>query len=449
MDTLFQRGHGDGIPWDEPLELVNILNAPAVVKINEWKDVGLELGVDYYDLERIDIECRGKINDCKREMFTLWLRNNSHRTWEKVSHAVKTVQKRVGYCEKRKVQTQIVELGRKAIDALSQLQESLEKLDDGSTNIEGKCTKLAEKWKMQQRKWESLQIQWGQEDKEWNKGEQRKKEFLEAYNAQKSQFVKEFLCEKAGWPDNLSDQDMKCYLTKDRLEKGITRSKQMRSRHQQVQKHQKNLQYLFGELSQWKNHTENVVKQVYTRIQNSLEKLDLKLENLAYLRKQLTKLNYTLRECTVAVEDCDRALREGERYLSDCENQLRMHIELFGQVVQDTRSFIKGLESSVEKIKQQISTLSRALAIPIAAGAAIGTLILPGVGTALGAGTAATIFTISRVTENKEKMRKLEEEIEVRNRTLRNCTEIEKCAEHELKELRKYQEMHHSSYIQL
>lgn len=44
------------IPWDQPLELVNILNAPAVVRTNSWRDVGLELGVEEHELERIDEE---------------------------------------------------------------------------------------------------------------------------------------------------------------------------------------------------------------------------------------------------------------------------------------------------------------------------------------------------------------------------------------------------------
>ena len=64
-----REGDGGGIPWDEPLELVNILNAPAVVRTNDWKDVGLELGIQKHVLDRIDRDCRGLINDCKREMF--------------------------------------------------------------------------------------------------------------------------------------------------------------------------------------------------------------------------------------------------------------------------------------------------------------------------------------------------------------------------------------------
>ena len=89
-------GDGDGIPWDEPLQLRNILNVPAVVRTNDWKEVGLELGIEKYVLDRIDRDCRGLINDCKREMFDYWLRNDLiHKSWEKVSRAVNTAKSRL------------------------------------------------------------------------------------------------------------------------------------------------------------------------------------------------------------------------------------------------------------------------------------------------------------------------------------------------------------------
>ena len=90
-----REGDGGGIPWDEPLELVNILNAPAVVRTNEWKDVGLELGVEKYVLDRIDRDWRGLINDCKREMFDYWLKNGFQPSWDKVSRAVNTARRRL------------------------------------------------------------------------------------------------------------------------------------------------------------------------------------------------------------------------------------------------------------------------------------------------------------------------------------------------------------------
>ena len=89
------EGDGGGIPWDEPLELVNILNAPAVERTNEWKDVGLELGVEKHVLDRIDKDFRGLINDCKREMFDYWLKNGLHPSWDNVSRAVNTARRRL------------------------------------------------------------------------------------------------------------------------------------------------------------------------------------------------------------------------------------------------------------------------------------------------------------------------------------------------------------------
>ena len=82
------------IPWDQSLELGNVLNAPAVVRINEWKELGLELGVEKHVLDRIDRECRGLINDCKTEMFDCWLEDDLQASWEKVNRAVRTVSNR-------------------------------------------------------------------------------------------------------------------------------------------------------------------------------------------------------------------------------------------------------------------------------------------------------------------------------------------------------------------
>lgn len=88
-------GEGDGIPWDKPLNLVNILNVPAVVRTNSWEDVGLELGVEKHVLDRIERNCRGRTNDCKREMFDYWLKNDFQPSWEKVSRAVNTAKRRL------------------------------------------------------------------------------------------------------------------------------------------------------------------------------------------------------------------------------------------------------------------------------------------------------------------------------------------------------------------
>ena len=46
-------------------------------------------------LDRIDRDCRGRTNDCKREMFDYWLKNGLQPSWDKVSHAVNTARRRL------------------------------------------------------------------------------------------------------------------------------------------------------------------------------------------------------------------------------------------------------------------------------------------------------------------------------------------------------------------
>ena len=46
---------------------------PVIHNLNEWKRLGLQLGLLYPTLKRIDCEQRGKINDCIMEMLLAWL----------------------------------------------------------------------------------------------------------------------------------------------------------------------------------------------------------------------------------------------------------------------------------------------------------------------------------------------------------------------------------------
>ena len=46
----------------------------AVIRdLNDWKDLGLQLGLLYPTLKRIDLEQRGIINSCLIEMLSAWL----------------------------------------------------------------------------------------------------------------------------------------------------------------------------------------------------------------------------------------------------------------------------------------------------------------------------------------------------------------------------------------
>ena len=51
----------------------------AVIRdLNDWKDLGLQLGLLYSSLKRIDIEQRGIISSCKIEMLSAWLQQQDN-----------------------------------------------------------------------------------------------------------------------------------------------------------------------------------------------------------------------------------------------------------------------------------------------------------------------------------------------------------------------------------
>ena len=46
--------------------------------VNNWQDLGLQLGLLQPTLKRIDKEQRGLINECKREMLEAWLQQQDN-----------------------------------------------------------------------------------------------------------------------------------------------------------------------------------------------------------------------------------------------------------------------------------------------------------------------------------------------------------------------------------
>ena len=46
--------------------------------LNDWKDLGLQLGLLYSTLKRIDLEQRGFINSCRIDMLSAWLQQQDN-----------------------------------------------------------------------------------------------------------------------------------------------------------------------------------------------------------------------------------------------------------------------------------------------------------------------------------------------------------------------------------
>ena len=126
-------GREGDIPWGEELNLRNLINAPAIVKVVDWKDASLELGVEKHELEKIDRECHSRINDCMRDMFSYLLDNALELTWEEVNCAVRTVTERQTRQEKQKT---MEEEERNARQVLDQLPKSLHQFNITNGEIE-------------------------------------------------------------------------------------------------------------------------------------------------------------------------------------------------------------------------------------------------------------------------------------------------------------------------
>ena len=52
-------------------ELVDVKN--FLKRVNDWQSLGLQLGLLYPTLNKIEIDYRGKVEQCKTEMIAAWL----------------------------------------------------------------------------------------------------------------------------------------------------------------------------------------------------------------------------------------------------------------------------------------------------------------------------------------------------------------------------------------
>ena len=62
--------------------------------IVDWKDLGLELGLLYPSLTKIEVEQHGSVEKCKREMLAAWLQeqdNASQPSWSVLRAALERI----------------------------------------------------------------------------------------------------------------------------------------------------------------------------------------------------------------------------------------------------------------------------------------------------------------------------------------------------------------------
>lgn len=56
-----------------------------------WYQLGLHLGLPYYELERIEVENRYSVHHCVAKMFQRWLRTSPEPTWYALAEALRKI----------------------------------------------------------------------------------------------------------------------------------------------------------------------------------------------------------------------------------------------------------------------------------------------------------------------------------------------------------------------
>ena len=63
----------------------------VLIKVTEWYELGLQLGVDDAELEEIEKNNRGDLRACRRNMFRAWLRISPSPSYQQLVEALVTV----------------------------------------------------------------------------------------------------------------------------------------------------------------------------------------------------------------------------------------------------------------------------------------------------------------------------------------------------------------------
>ena len=60
----------------------------VLVKLIKWQEIGLQLGIEDYELTKIGVDFT-RLDDCKREMFRVWLRMCTNPNYHDLIKALK------------------------------------------------------------------------------------------------------------------------------------------------------------------------------------------------------------------------------------------------------------------------------------------------------------------------------------------------------------------------
>lgn len=228
-------------PPRTPLKLRYLVK--ALVKVPEWYELGVELGVAKYVLDEINLDKGGLTERCKDEMLNKWLNNGSDHSWDEVYTAAEEVSQRSEETARRNRQEKEEE---ETLEAISQVEKAMKAINGTVDKCAKEKRELAEKLEEKNKLWEDFKRKWRDEDEEWTEQEERRqqiKEAIAAGNFQASRFVRSYLTEKS-LPEDISVEAVESCLREDVLHQEMERARQLLNRQNDMKNHQGDLVHL-------------------------------------------------------------------------------------------------------------------------------------------------------------------------------------------------------------
>ena len=73
---------------DPTFTFKNVLN--AIKDVVDWKSLGVQLGISAAKIKQIDVDNRGLVVDCTRDLVQYWLQSDLSCSWERLVDALRT-----------------------------------------------------------------------------------------------------------------------------------------------------------------------------------------------------------------------------------------------------------------------------------------------------------------------------------------------------------------------
>ena len=67
----------------------------ALKDLVEWKELGVQLDISAPKIEEIDVNNRGQVADCRRDLVQFWLESDVSCSWKKLIDALENIHKPV------------------------------------------------------------------------------------------------------------------------------------------------------------------------------------------------------------------------------------------------------------------------------------------------------------------------------------------------------------------